>query len=177
MQVFMPFADFIETARALDKRRLQKQGVECLQLLLSIYDVPLDDGRSRTGHKNHPAYKAWQPYPLALIKYTLVIVEECKVRGIKADTVEGRVRGLLPEACDLESIPLPPFVGDEEFHRSHRYRLLQKGREDAAKSGENWYDQFTWEEVSHPEWEAQPCLWPIYVPDSITEYRLEQRGG
>jgi hypothetical protein len=176
MQVFLPFADFRESARVLDKRRLQKQGVECLQLLLAVFDVPLEDGRPRTGHKSHPVYLAWKPYHLALIRYTLAIVEECKARGIKCDTVETRVRTLLPTGCDLDNAPLPPFVGDEDFHRSHRCRLLQKGREDAAKGGANWYAQFHWEEASLPDLESRDYLWPVYLPASTTEYCLEQRG-
>ncbi|HLK60103.1 MAG TPA: pyrimidine dimer DNA glycosylase/endonuclease V [Chthonomonadaceae bacterium] len=177
MQVFLPFADFAESARVLDKRRLQRQGVEGLQLLLSMFDVPLEDGRARTGHKNHPCYTGWAPYRLALIKYTLAVVEECKARGVKADTVEGKVRALIPEGCGLEHVPLPPFVGDEAFHRSHRYRLLQKGKEDAAKGGTDWYAQFLWEEANDPNLDAQSYLWPIYLPGSTTEYRLELRGG
>lgn len=175
MQVFLPFDDFGECARVLDNRRLQKQGVECLQLLLSIYDVPLPDGRPRTGHKRHPAYLAWKPYPLALIRYTLAITEECRKRGIKADQVEERVRSLVMACEDPLKAPLPPFVKDEAVHRSHRCRLLQKGIEDGAKGRENWYAQWNWAEASDPELSSRTYMWPVYKEGSCTEYTLVEK--
>jgi hypothetical protein len=174
MQVFLPFADFAKTASVLDKRRLQKQGLECLQLLLAMYDVPLPDGRPRTGHKNHPAYRAWEPYPLALANYALCIAAECRERGIKSDTIEGRVRELAGDA-NLESAAMPPFIGDEAVHRSHRARLLVKGREDALKGGADWYAQFGWAEEKDPALLEEGYQWPVYEPGSITKYTLERK--
>jgi hypothetical protein len=175
MQVFLPFADFDACARALDNRRLQKQALECLQLLLAMYDVPLDDGRPRTGHKSHPAYLAWKPYPLALIRYTLAICAECKSRGIKSDTILARVTGLIPPGSDLEHAPAPPFLGDEAMHRSHRCRLLQKGKEDAAKRRDDWYAQYGWSEADDPDLAQEGYLWPVYEDDECKRYRLERR--
>lgn len=175
MQVFLPHPDFTETARTLDKRRLQKQGVECLQLLLVLFDVPLDDGRPRVGHRNHPCIHMWRPYAMGLVKYALAITEECRARGIKADVVENRVRGFIPESFVIEEAAAPPFVGDPEFHRSHRFRLLQKGAEDALKTGTNHYSQFGWEEEQHPALAEQDYLWPRYVEGSETEYILEKK--
>jgi hypothetical protein len=47
MQVFLPHPEFEKSAAALDSTRLQKLRVECLQLLLAMFDIPPDDGRPR----------------------------------------------------------------------------------------------------------------------------------
>ena len=50
MQSFLPIADFTETARILDPRRLGKQRVEALQILRGLI-VP------GYGWRHHPAVK------------------------------------------------------------------------------------------------------------------------
>jgi len=42
---------------------------------------------------------------------------------------------------------LPPWVGDEQFHASHRSNLLRKDRQ--------WYGQFEWKES-----DDLPYVWP-----------------
>ena len=48
MQTFLPYPDFVASARCLDRRRLGKQRVEVLQLLRALL-VP------GSGWANHPA--------------------------------------------------------------------------------------------------------------------------
>ena len=53
MQTFLPFPDYIQSARALDYKRLGKQRVEALQILNTL------TGRSE-GWSQHPAVKMWR---------------------------------------------------------------------------------------------------------------------
>jgi hypothetical protein len=48
VQIFLPFADFEETARSLDTRRLGKQRVETLQRNCTAVIVPRWSARTRT---------------------------------------------------------------------------------------------------------------------------------
>ena len=69
MQTFLPFADFAETARVLDGRRLGKQRVETLQILRALR-VP------GYGWRHHPAVGMWAGYEEALARYGLQMCEE-----------------------------------------------------------------------------------------------------
>src|SRR5690348_5136966 len=69
MQTFLPYADFTESARVLDRRRLGKQRVEAVQVLrgLTVPDY---------GWRRHPAVRMWTGYEEALVRYGL---EVCRV--------------------------------------------------------------------------------------------------
>lgn len=76
MQTFLPYGrDFQATARILDRQRLGKQRVECLQ----IANVLL--GRRTGGWVNHPAVKMWRGHGVQLCDYGMVICEEWWSRG------------------------------------------------------------------------------------------------
>jgi hypothetical protein len=154
MQTFLPYADFARCAAVLDPRRLGKQRVEALQILRAI-TVP------GYGWRHHPAAKMWKGYEEALGAYGLAICREWCRRG-HADTCDTKIRlelaGLgitsVREQSDLDRAgALPPWLGDEAFHRSHRSSLLNKDPE--------WYgDVFT--DVP-PD---LPYVWPGAVPSA-----------
>lgn len=136
MQTFLPFADFEETAAVLDHRRLGKQRVEVLQALRALT-------RERYGWKSHPAVRMWGGYEEALGAYGLAVCRAWRGRGY-ADTCDAKIRGELagigisrsasPErsgrprrqATLARRGLLPPWLGDEAVHRSHRAMLLRK---------------------------------------------------
>lgn len=138
MQTFLPLPTFEGTARCLDRQRLGKQRVECLQLLGALHGRTL-------GWRNHPACRMWRGHISALTAYALAIIREWKSRGYR-DTCEGKVLALsgghLTAAFDY-----PPWFGDEVFHASHRSNLLRKDPE--------WYGQFGWTEPP-----TLPYVWP-----------------
>jgi len=120
MQTFLPFPSFAESARALDLPRLGKQRVETLQLLRAI-TIPT------YGWRHHPAAKMWKGYVPALTRYGLEMTDAWIGLG-RPDTVRPQ---LLPFAPEVESLTqgdleLPPWVGDEAFHRAHQSNLLRK---------------------------------------------------
>jgi hypothetical protein len=80
MQTFMPFKSFVNTARALDNKRLNKQILECYQILNVLSN---DDPHA--GWRNHPAVKMWRGHELGLYDYTMVMVDEANIRGIKTE--------------------------------------------------------------------------------------------
>ncbi len=148
MQTFLPYPDFEHSAAVLDKRRLGKQRVEVLQILRAL-------SWPRYGWKSHPAVRMWAGYEEALGAYGLVVCRTWRRRGY-ADTCDGKIRQELvsigmaePRHQDrlAESGALPPWLGNEALHRSHRAVLLRK---DPAWYGERFADA--------PE--DDTCLWP-----------------
>lgn len=122
MQTFLPYPDFAATAAVLDPRRLGKQRVEALQVFRALR-VP------GYGWRHHPVARMWAGYDEALVRYGLEICAAWRLAG-RADTVAatladayGPVRGQPALAAAGE---LPPWLGWEPLHRSHRSALLRK---------------------------------------------------
>ncbi|MFI5840403.1 MSMEG_6728 family protein [Catenuloplanes sp. NPDC051500] len=132
MQTFLPYASFLESARVLDDKRLGKQRAETLQVLRGLTRV-------KYGWRNHPAVKMWHGYPEALVRYGLDMCAVWEERGF-ADTVAATLiedyaayRGESAENVTIRTqqqleriIAVPPWLGNEEFHLSHRSSLLAK---------------------------------------------------
>ena len=102
-------------------KRLGKQRVEVLQLLNSLYKPDYK------GWKNHPCREMWRGYEDALVYYGLCICEEWINRGYK-DTCFGKISAFysrIGTGNDLP-LPMPPWLGDEQFHLSHKSNLIRK---------------------------------------------------
>ena len=132
MQTFLPLRDFRQSARCLDRARLGKQRVECLQILNTL------TGRS-SGWANHPAVWMWRFYTPTLALYMRCVIEEWVERGYQNNIV-------IPEVSGIRKVP--PWLGNEEFHKSHQSNLLRKMPEH--------YMQFGWD-VPHD----LPYVWPV----------------
>lgn len=133
MNTFLPYPDFAKSAACLDRARLGKQRVEVLQLLKAL-SVP------GAGWANHPATKMWRGHIGSLCLYGLAICTEWQKRGYKdtcADKIAAFVSG---------NFEPPIWLGNEEFHRSHRSNLTRKAPEH--------YNQY-WSEPSD-----LPYIWP-----------------
>ena len=116
MQTFLPYKDFERTARVLDYKRLGKQRVEARQIINIL------EGRSSSNAwKNHPAVKMWYGYVEALKYYFNVISQEW------VDRVYKHTMGFYE--IHLPTILYPVWLGNEEFHKSHRSNLLRKDSE------------------------------------------------
>ena len=165
MQVFVPFASFEETARVLDRARLQKQILECYQMLGAILAWPTKDGKPRTGYLAHTAVIGWQHHPRALARYALCCVDEMVRRGYK----QSCYYDVFQEVLGPGAYSLPPWLGNEAIHSSHRARLLQKDF--------THYSAFNWEEALAPDLADRLYQWPIYLPESQVEYTLETRAA
>ena len=130
MQTFLPYPNFTESARVLDRQRLGKQRVEALQLLNAI------SANTTSSWCNHPAAKMWFGYPWALVEYGEAICIEWISRGYK-DSVLNKLHDMRLHFCFVHYdkpgdalmssvFEYPPWLGDEAFHASHRSNLLRK---------------------------------------------------
>ncbi|SNY33434.1 MSMEG_6728 family protein [Paractinoplanes atraurantiacus] len=125
MQTFLPYPDFVASAEALDQKRLGKQRVETIQVLRGL----TVEGY---GWRHHPAVKMWRGYAEGLVRYGLDMCAVWTATGrpdtcaatLVADLGLGRpVRTQKELAVEKE---LPPWLGDEDVHRSHQSALLRK---------------------------------------------------
>lgn len=144
MQTFLPYPDFADTAKVLDRKRLGKQRVETLQIAKAI------SGTS-SGWTNHPAVKMWQGHPEALLAYQYAVCNFWTSFKYKDTCLEKTAAVLgLPVLGQhaIDGLLLPAWIRDEDLHRSHRSNLLRK---DPA-----WYRHF---------WPAEPddlpYVWPV----------------
>lgn len=130
MQTFLPYADFAQAASVLDDKRLGKQRVECIQVVrgLTVPDY---------GWRHHPAVKMWRGSLEALGRYSLTCCEVWVGRGY-ADTCAATIAAELAGA-GIDTVrtqeqlaaagELPTWLGDEDFHVSHRSALVRKDPE------------------------------------------------
>jgi hypothetical protein len=123
VQTFLPYPSFRESALVLDRARLGKQRVEALQVLRAL-TVP------GYGWRNHPAAKMWTGRIPALTKYALVVTDTWIERG-HADSVRDQVIVFAPDVDVLtqDEIAMPGWLGDADFHASHRSNLVRKDPE------------------------------------------------
>jgi hypothetical protein len=125
MQTFLPYSNYDHSVRVLDRLRLNKQRVECLQICTAITDPEY-------GWQHHPAVNQWRGKLFSLAQYGLAVHAECERRGI-ADRkrVSDRLSAFRNQAYCMETPDLgyPAWLGDVRFHRSHRSNLLRKAPE------------------------------------------------
>lgn len=124
MITFLPHSDFALSVKALDWRRLGKQRIEAKQ----IHDI-VSGKTPEARYKNHPAIKMWFGCEEALAMYHDYCLLEWKARGYNNTmsflylTYETSAK--LKINADYKPIN-PWWLGNEDFHRSHRARLIEK---------------------------------------------------
>jgi hypothetical protein len=90
VQTFLPYADFASTMEVLDRRRLGKQRVECIQIVRGLV-------RPGYAWRHHPAVKMWSGCLEALGAYGLASVRAWVAAGF-ADTCADTIRADLATA-------------------------------------------------------------------------------
>ena len=115
VNTFLPHADFIQSAKALDNKRLGKQRVEAWQILQALL------GKTK-GWVNHPATRMWRNHEKSLCEYGIAICDEWIARGFN-DSMRERFVAIHPMLPDCE---LPEWFGVEDFHDSHKSNLKRK---------------------------------------------------
>lgn len=147
MQTFLPYSDFGKSSRCLDNKRLGKQRVEAYQILRVLT-------WSSEGWKDHPAVKMWAGYEWLLWIYGKTICIEWIRRGFK-DTLLFKLEGMEGyKVIDATRYKRPTWLGNEEFHASHRSNLLRK---DPIH-----YGKFGWTEPDN-----LPYVWPSNVNELV----------
>jgi hypothetical protein len=148
MNTFLPYADFMESAKVIDKKRCWKQVVEAKQIIniletkanlgLAINDyVKAEDALSKViTWSNHPAVKMWEGYIEALKHYYNIFLSTCLTEhkiNTKLEFISCKYS--TPEATILHvhqywtKNEKPWWLGNEDFHRAMRSRLIEKDRE------------------------------------------------
>lgn len=140
VNTFLPYPSFIESAKVLDYRRLNKQILECDQILKAI-EKENSGFQGKIGWVNHPATKMWKGYEHALKYYRDFMLLEWVARGYNSTRQFLLAIGDYPDKY-------PPWRGNKEFHASHRSNLLRK---DPIH-----YGQFGWTEPNNLEY-----VWPV----------------
>jgi hypothetical protein len=123
VQTFLPYPDFRASAATLDLRRLGKQRVEALQVLRALV-------RDTYGWKRHPAVRMWTGYEEALVRYGIEVCAIWCAIG-RADTCATSLtaeygRPVRTQSELAAADELPPWLGREDLHLSHRSSLVRK---------------------------------------------------
>jgi len=139
MQTFLPLPSMLDSAETLDRQRLGKQRVECLQILRSLSGLT-------KGWQNHPATKMWRGHEHALADYSVIVCEVWIERGYK-DTCRDKIEAMRVDHASQWGLGLPPWWGDERLHASHRSNLIRKFPEHYA-----------------PQWPSDPDDLDYYWP-------------
>lgn len=131
MQTFLPMGDsprpYFDSARVLDRLRLNKQRTECKQIYIALTE--------NRGWIHHPATKMWKGYESDLALYACYICEEWRRRGFK-DSLLPYFQNIYYSFDEPEFAFKPPWLQD--IASSHRAALLAKDYQ--------WYSQFNWKE-------------------------------
>mmetsp|Transcript_22687 Transcript_22687/g.40599 ORF Transcript_22687/g.40599 Transcript_22687/m.40599 type:complete len:217 (+) Transcript_22687:70-720(+) len=151
MITFLPIPDFAGSVAMLDSKRLGNQRVEARMILRWLRN-PKDYPR----HQNAGYTIMWKGYEEALCLYYNACCDEWARRG-------GQNIVCQPEpVAAASSVKLPPWLGDDKLHQTHRSALLYKHSDH--------YEKFGWKsEISDPKVDY---LWPRPVEGKEDEYEL-----
>lgn len=139
MQTFLPFADYIKSAQALDDSRLHNQVNEALVIMASALRlrrveedyVPVPVGE-KVGWENHPAVKMWAGSVKCLGFYVLDCMYELSKRRHRrgphaSDPVRHeRLVKLWRRSVEVGSDKDPAWIANEALFRSHQSNLIRK---------------------------------------------------
>lgn len=134
MQVFVPFTEPLKTAQCLDKKRLNKQIIECRQLIRTIR------GESRSW-ANHPVTKMYShPELFKYMQYYVQCLKYYKDGALEmADNYSRMAVGYLEKTQEAK------YILSEKFCDQHKRRLYAKDPEHYVQfssygsTTENWY--------------------------------------
>jgi hypothetical protein len=142
MQTFLPYSDFMRSAKVLDKKRCWKQVVEAKQIIsiLEALDVmPLEYPliAKQTSWINHPAVKMWVGHLPALKHYYnifLIISIEVHKINTKLQYQENHCSFMSSGKWVFNRLKgkgddIPWWINNEDFHRAMRARLIEKDRD------------------------------------------------
>lgn len=165
MQTFLPYPDFVASARCLDRARLGKQRLEVLQILRVTVGLT-------KGWRNHPSVLMWWAYPQALSAFGVACCKEWTRRGYRDGTLQS-IRAFWEslEGSDYNGgacpgVDYPPWWDDERVFAGYRANLLRKDP--------GHYGQFGWTEDP-----LTPYYWPMErcgCSDDIVVLRGESCG-
>ena len=117
MQTFLPFPDYYESARCLDRQRLGKQRVETYQIMKALL--------TGSGWVNHPATRMWEGCEWQLLLYQAATVKAWTERGYSDTTMEKTEEVYFKYRFEGDCL-VPWWLGLDELHISHQSNLIRK---------------------------------------------------
>ena len=143
MQTLLPYSSYSFTAQHLDNKRLNKQILECYQILKVLSQRPV-----KGGWVNHPAVLMWKNHELHLYAYAQKMIKEAKIRGIRTDKNSDNLLSLHNQYKLKWGTSTPDWLLDKDkmsrIVATHRARLYVKDPEyyaDFAKYVDNEYNK------------------------------------
>jgi hypothetical protein len=131
MQTFLPYADFDQTAKVLDMKRLGKQRVEATTLLETLINKSL--GKNEVAWSNHPCTIMWEGCEVMLWLYINAICSRWTSLGYKdnqlSKATELLIGGLQRHIIAEESKSSQPWWLGSQLHLLHRSILIRKDPE------------------------------------------------
>jgi hypothetical protein len=128
MQTFLPYQDFEEVAADLDSKRLNKQILECYQIL-----NVLSNPSPTAGWRNHPAVKMWRGFETALFNYAMTMVSEADARSIKTEKNVANLQRLRRESGMDWGTTMPLWFSNNKIMKrvttTHKANLYKKAPE------------------------------------------------
>ena len=126
MQTFLPYPDKRTSLDVLDNKRLNKQILECYQILNIL------TGNSKSNAwRNHPAVLMWQGAEAELYRYAMTAVVLAEYRGIKTDKNKQNIQNLSRSRSSLiweDNTPLwainPSTI--KRVNATHKANLYRK---------------------------------------------------
>lgn len=158
MQTFLPYQNFVQSAKCLDYKRLGKQRLEAREILAinlnkrfpDIFNLEFLKSNISLlrydAHRKHPAVLMWEGHEFDLLEYGCSICLEWGIRGYNDQQLLW-FNDTCAKMIKLGNGLWTKFEQPEEFHSSHRAALLYKNYE--------WYKQFGW--IEEPKLEY---WWP-----------------
>jgi hypothetical protein len=132
MQTFLPYPTYTDSVACLDSTRLGNQVYNEGIILI------------RGGWSHHPASKMWQGYEHHLALYLLAGIKELSKRGLEYPETH---KEILQHLDAFPNTGPPHWLGNVDFHASHRSNLLRKNF--------RYYSQIGWTEPPN-----LPYIWP-----------------
>jgi hypothetical protein len=122
MQTFLPYSDFMQSAKVLDKKRCWKQVIEAKQII-SILEAEIDQPPQNVSKAikwaNHPAVRMWEGSEDILKIYFNRFLDQCR----SIHKINTKMKWYdIPQHTDDP----PWWLGNEDFHRAMRARLIEK---------------------------------------------------
>lgn len=161
MQTFLPYKDFARVAEVLDSKRLNKQILECYQVL-----NVLSNPSPTAGWRNHPAVVMWRNHEFALYNYVQTMILEASKRGIKTDKNSNNIQRLRLTHGLQWGMGNPKWYGNKKIMKrittTHKANLFKKEPES--------YPQFV---KALSDKNNEPCCdkcqyyWVNHVEDNI----------
>jgi hypothetical protein len=130
MQTFLPYEAFWDSANVLDKKRCWKQVVEAHQILGALKLIKAKYPPVGIPWVNHPAVRMWEGYINPLKYYFNCFLDvSINKHGINTKYVPYTSVDKVMDKGSSGKWDWPWWLGNEDFHRAMRARLIEKDRD------------------------------------------------